>query len=80
MEDMATVGWTLAEYLERHGLTAYALGKEIGGARMNTVYRIARRGGEPQRVDLTILAAVISGLRRLTGEDVQIADVLEYRP
>ena len=70
----------MAEFLERQGLTAYALGKEIGGARMNTVYRIARRGDEPQRVDLVILAAVLDGLRRLTGEEVQIGDVLEYLP
>lgn len=77
---MPNVRWRLADYLERHGLTAYALGKEIGVTRMNTVYRLARRGNEPVRVDLETLALVISSLRMLTGENVQIADILEYDP
>jgi hypothetical protein len=77
---MSIVRWRLADYLEAHNLTAYALGKSIGGARMNTVYRIARRGEEPTRVDFLILAHVLDGLRKLTGEDVQLADILEYVP
>jgi len=77
---MPNVRWRLADYLERHGLTAYALGKEIGITRMNTVYRLARRGSEPVRVDLETLGLVISSLRKLTGEDVQLTDILEYDP
>ncbi len=77
---MPNVRWRLADYLERHRLTAYALGKDIGVTRMNTVYRIARRGSEPVRVDLETLGLVISSLRKLTGEDVQLTDILEYDP
>lgn len=77
---MSRVRWRLADYLESRNLTAYALGKAIGTARMNTIYRIARRDEEQTRVDFTVLASVLDGLRKLTGEDVQIADILEYVP
>lgn len=75
---MPEVRWKLAAYLESKGLTAYALGKVIGVTRMNTIYRIARRGDEPIRVDLPTLALIIHGLRKLTGEEVGITDILEY--
>lgn len=78
MVDMSMVRWRLADYLQQRGFSAYALGKIIGGARMNTVYRIARRGEEPTRVDFETLALIITGLRTMTGEDVQITDILEY--
>lgn len=74
------VRWRLADFLEDRGLTAYALGKASGTTRMNTIYRIARRGDEPTRVDLPTLALVLDGLRKLTGEPVNIMDVLEYVP
>ena len=77
---MSMVRWRLTDYLEANNLTAYALGKSIGGSRMNTIYRIARRGEEPTRVDFLILASVLDGLRKLTGEDVQLTDILEYVP
>jgi len=77
---MSIVRWRLADFLETRGLTAYALGKTIGSPRMNTIYRIARRGEEPTRVDFLILATVLDGLRKLTGEDVQLTDILEYVP
>lgn len=47
---------------------------------MNTVYRIARRGHEPSRIDLPTLLNVLDGLRTLTGEDIDITDVLVYEP
>lgn len=79
-ETMSVVRWRLAEFLETKHLTAYALGKSIGGARMNTIYRIARRGEEPTRVDFLILAVILDGLRKLTNEEVQLSDILEYIP
>jgi Cro/C1-type HTH DNA-binding domain len=77
---MSKIRWRLAEYLEAHQLTAYAIAKQTGGTRMNTLYRIARRSEEPSRVDFTVLAAILDGLRKLTGEEVQITDILEYLP
>lgn len=77
---MSIVRWRLADFLEERSLTTYALVQAIGTTRMNTIYRIARRGQEPTRVDLPTLATVLDGLRKLTGEPVSIMDVLEYVP
>jgi DNA-binding Xre family transcriptional regulator len=75
---MPVVRWRLADFLEQRQLTAYALSKVSGIHRMSTIYRIARRGDEPVRVDLPTLAAIVTGLRLLTKEDVQLTDILEY--
>ncbi|GGI93500.1 helix-turn-helix domain-containing protein [Deinococcus wulumuqiensis] len=77
---MSTVRWRLSEYLEQRGLTAYGLAKASGIERMGTVYRIARQGHEPARVDLPTLARILDGLYSLTGEEVQLTDILEYVP
>lgn len=77
---MPVVRWKLADLLEERKITAYALTKASGLNRMTTVYRLAKRGSEPTRVDLPTLAGVLAGLRKLTGEDIQITDVLEYVP
>lgn len=77
---MSEVRWRLGLFLEEHRLTAYALGKASGIERMSTVYRIASKENPPIRVDLPTLARVLDGLRQLTGEDVQITDILEYVP
>lgn len=70
------IQWKLRQYLETHGLSAYALAKVAGG-RETTIYRLAREGQEPDRVDLPTLARVIGALRRLTGETVTPNDLLE---
>ncbi|MDQ3397545.1 MAG: helix-turn-helix transcriptional regulator [Deinococcota bacterium] len=76
---MGKVRWKLKQYLEKHNLTAYRLAQTLGTrGRMPTIYRLAREGEEPSRVDLPTLANVIDGLRELTGEDVQVSDLLEY--
>ncbi|GHG41737.1 hypothetical protein CBQ26_14380 [Deinococcus indicus] len=77
---MSVIRWKLADFLAEHGLTAYALGKAMGTSYMNTVYRMARRGHEPSRIDLPTLVNVLDGLRTLTGKDVEIADILVYEP
>lgn len=77
---MASFRWRLADYLQEREISVYALAKSRGMTRMNSIYRMARRGDEPQRVDLNVLAEVIAELRVLTGEDTQLADILEYVP
>lgn len=77
---MSVMRWTLSNFLEKKGLTRYALVKASGISQPNTVYRIARLGHEPTRIDIPTLKAVLDGLRKLTGEDVQISDILEYIP
>lgn len=75
---MIEIRWKLADYLQQHGLTAYRLAKAIGSdTRAATIYRLARRGEEPSRVDLPTLQNVIMGLRNLTGESVTLDDLFE---
>lgn len=78
--DMSATQWRLAQFLQARGITAYALAKATGTARPTTIYRLARADHEPTRVDLPTLTMVIDGLRTLTGEDVQVSDILEYVP
>lgn len=78
---MAHVRWKLAEYLQEHGITPYRLARAVAAeTRMGTVYRLARQGKEPSRIDLPTLATVLEGLRRITGEAVSFEDVLEFEP
>ena len=77
---MSALHWRLADYLETRQLTAYALGKAMGANYMNTVYKMAKKGKEPSRVDLPTLLRILDGLRKLTGEEVQLSDILEYVP
>ena len=77
---MSALHWHLADYLETRQLTAYALGKAMGTSYMNTVYKMAKKGKEPSRVDLPTLLRILDGLRKLTGEEVQLSDILEYVP
>ena len=78
MGGMSAIRWRLADFLKEHGLSAYALAKHSGVKHPNTVYRIARPGHEPGRVDLPTLKAILDGLRELTGKPTRLADVLVY--
>lgn len=77
---MAFLRWRLADYLRERNISVYTLAKSRGVTRMNSIYRMARTGHEPQRVDLSVLAEVIAELRALTGEDTQLTDILHYVP
>lgn len=66
--------WTLADYLERHGLNANQVAMHAGLS-PNTVYPMAR--GDMRRVDLKTLEAVVLALRDMTGERVEVGDLLE---
>lgn len=67
------VRWTLRPLLQRHGITPYRLMKESGLAR-GTVYRLAN--GATRNLNADTVERVVVTLRRLTGEEVQISDVL----
>lgn len=69
------VRWIVRPYLDRHNLSAYRLMKESGLAQ-GTVYRLVR--GETNTLNAETLDRVMTALRRLTGENVQIGDLLEY--
>ncbi len=77
---MGTIKWKLAEFLEANKLTAYRLATTLDShTRTPTIYRIAKKGVELSRVDFAVLATVIEGLRELTGKDISVSDLLEYR-
>lgn len=66
--------WVLKDYLNRHEVTPYQLAKATGLS-VNTVYPLAR--GEAQRISLDTLQTVLDALDGLTGDRVELADLLE---
>ena len=76
---MATVKWELESWLKAHGYSRYDLARAIEGEQnakrwQATIYRMKN----PARLDLQTLAKIITGLRKLTGEEVTPNDLLSY--
>ena len=69
------VHWTIRPLLERHGITAYRLMKESGLAQ-GTVYRLVR--GDTRSLNADTLDRVMTALRRLTNESIEVGDLLRY--
>ena len=71
-----TLRLNLGSYLERHHITAYRLVGEVKGrVAPNTVYSLARRPA--QRIDLRTVGELLHALERLTGQKVEITEMLE---
>ncbi len=76
---MSSIKWKLNEFLAKHDLTAYRLATTLDShTRAPTIYRLAKEDVELSRIDFNVLSTVIDGLRELTGEKVEITDLLEY--
>lgn len=70
--------WRLREFLDVHGLSAYAVVQATNGRlAANTVYALA--SGKTRQVELNTLDAVITALRALTEIDVTPSDLLFYQ-
>jgi len=69
------VHWTVKPLLKRHGITPYRLMKESGLAQ-GTIYRLVN--GDTRSLNADTLDRVMAALRRLTGEEIEIADLLRY--
>ena len=68
---------TFRELLEARGLTAYRVMSEgRGEVSKNAVYALAR--GDVDRVDLGTLGKLAGLLERLTGERVEVSDLLTF--
>jgi hypothetical protein len=65
----------LREYLDERGISVYAL-IQASGLAPNTAYAIARGSSGNARLDT--VAAIVTGLRRLTVEDVTISDIVVH--
>jgi hypothetical protein len=73
--------WRLPEIMREHDLTAYRIGKELGGVtRMSTVYRLADSENPPMRIELETLSEMLDALYKLTGKRFNTSDLLEYTP
>lgn len=72
------ITWKLKSFLEQNNISAYALAKEVAPKlSANTVYSLVRE--TPQRVDLDSLDTILTGLRQITKQNVQIGHLLEYK-
>lgn len=69
------VRWKVYEILRAYDISTYRLMKESGLAQ-GTVYRLVK--GDTSTVNAETLDRVMTTLRRLTGEQLQISDLLEY--
>ncbi len=71
--------WKLKPFLEQHHISAYALAKQVAPKlAANTVYSLVRE--TPKRVDIESLEIILIALKELTGEKVDIPQLLEYKP
>ena len=71
------IAWKLKPLLDSRDVTRYALQKQ-SEVPMNTIR--AMYDGNTARVDFSVLDRIINALRIMTGEDITLADVLEWRP
>jgi len=78
---MNKIRLTIGEYLQARGLTPTQLVEAIGtAADSQTIYELAKNGNNQQQIDLSVLAAIIQGLRKLIGFPVGIEEILQYLP
>ena len=74
---MALVTWRLKEFLDTHDLTVQQLVDQTRGNLSRTgVYRLTV--DDLKAVRFESIAAILPALRKLTGEDVQISDLIQY--
>lgn len=69
--------WKLDGTMKRLDVTQYALQKATG-ASVNTIKSM--RKGDTRRPDLVVLNEIINALRDISGQDVQLHDVLIWMP
>ena len=70
------IAWKLKPLLDSRSVTRYALQK-ASEVPMNTIR--AMYDGNTTRVDFSVLDRIINALRAMTGEDITLTDVLEWR-
>ncbi len=76
---MAEINWNLEGWLEAHEVTRYELAQNMGGnlkTRLTSLYR----SRDPKRIDLNVMADIVSALRHITGEEVTPNDLLTFVP
>lgn len=72
---MSTLRLNLGQYLKKNGISAYRLAREVGGkVPASTVYSMAH--SPKRRINLATVSELLKGLKRLTGKEVRISDLL----
>lgn len=71
---MTATHWTLAQTLQRRGITPHALIK-VTGLSKGTVYDIVN--GKSQAITLETVDRLLEGLEKLTGQRLTLTDVLD---
>jgi hypothetical protein len=82
---MPAMKWNLGQILEREGISAYRLHKtmeelddrEGPAVSRTTVYRWVHE--LPQTLDISLLTTLVAALRKITGRDLSLCEVLEYQ-
>ena len=78
---MSEIRWKLADYLKCRGFTANKLVDAVGDTvEPEIIYRLVEKPQEQRQIDLSILAAILDGLIRLTNMPVSVAEILEFVP
>ena len=78
---MSKIRLIVGEYLQTRGLTPTQLVEAIGTeANPEIIYQLAKKGNNQEQIDLSVLAAIVDGLRKLMGFPVGIEEILEYMP
>ncbi len=67
--------WKLEQFLDEHGITVYELAKHTKISR-NSLYKLVK---EPQAVRFDTLDDLLPVLDRLTGQRVEVSDLLERK-
>ena len=69
-----TLRLNLGKFLEQHNISAYRV-VQVSKLSPNTVYALARKPSK--RIDLDTVSAVLAGLETITGEIVELGDLIE---
>jgi len=72
--------WKLPKFLKDKGISAYKLHKLVNegedSAAKGTIYRWAKE--LPDTLDVALLMGIITVLRDVTGDSIEVEDLLEY--
>lgn len=72
--------WKLRDYLHQRGIKPATLARQLGDTMSRTAVYGLVKDKPPKAIYFETLDAILPALRTLTGEDVQVSDLLEYEP
>jgi len=70
------IHWKVGDVLKAHNITGYQFWK-ASGLPKRSAYRVVN--GDARNMNSDTLDATIRALRKLTGEQIEVGDLLEYQ-